>query len=64
MGIYSMSPRSFYAINKKLTFVQDICRKFMYRLKDLCEQNIDILDQIFLIEAPGFNIRNPFTSSS
>ena len=44
MSIYSMSPRSFYGLNKKLTFVQDICRKFMYRLKHLCEQNIDLLD--------------------
>ena len=30
MGIYSMSPRSFYGINKKLTFVQEICRNYMY----------------------------------
>lgn len=33
----------------------------MYKLKDLCEQNIDLLDQMFLLESPNFNVKNPFT---
>lgn len=36
MGMYTMSPRSFNAINKKIGFIQNLCRGFMHRLVYLC----------------------------
>ena len=55
MEMYSMSPRSFNSINKKLFFLRDLCQQFLYKLKDLFESNIDTLDYIFKLECPQFN---------
>lgn len=34
----------------------------MKKLEAFCDQNIDILDQLFMVDAPGHNVKNPLVS--
>lgn len=62
MGMYAMSPRSFKNMNKKLSFLQKLCQGFFEKLISLCEEHIDLMDQIFMIESPEINFKNPLIS--
>lgn len=56
MTIGNMSPRSFYAANKKIKILQKLGNQYVSMLIKMHEEAIDIIDNVSRVSSRSFNM--------